>query len=276
MAEAGPAAYYDRLTRWNMVARVFGCGGGSPALTVHRALADPRAAGRATPTRLHDLLFEHLPELRAPRVLDAGCGLGGTMIECARRLGGNCLGLTLSRPQAATVAAAAGRAALGDRVRAIVRSYDDPPPGPFDLVVAIESLAHSADPEASVTALSRVLAPGGVMVVVDDMPEAAAAGSADLQAFKAGWECPVLCARAQYLAAFERLGFGVLVDRDLSPECRPRSLSRIGRLETLNRAVHRLAPSASLRAVMDAHHGGLALERLSRSGLVRYRMIIAH
>jgi hypothetical protein len=85
----------------------------------------------------------------------------------------------------------------------------------------------------------------------------------------------VLWERTQYLAALARLGFRVLVDRDLSPDCRPRSFSRIGRLETLNRAVHRLVPSASLRAVMDAHHGGLALERLSRSGLVRYRMIIA-
>lgn len=198
------------------------------------------------------------------------------MIECARRLGGNCVGLTLSRSQAATVAAAAGRAGLGDRVRAIVRSHDDPPEGPFELIVAIESLAHSPDPEASVTAFSRVLVRGGVMVIVDDMPEAAAAGSADLQTFKAGWECPVLWARAQYLAALERLGFRVLVDRDLSPECRPRSLSRIGRLQTLNRVVRRLAPSASLRAVMDVHHGGLALERLSRAGLVKYRMIIAH
>ena len=31
------------------------------ALTVHRALADPRAGGRPTFTRLHDVILERLP-----------------------------------------------------------------------------------------------------------------------------------------------------------------------------------------------------------------------
>ena len=42
----------------------------------------------------------------------------------------------------------------------------------------------------------------------------------------------------------------------------------------LNRFVHRLAP-AGLKQVMDSHMGGLALERLTRAGLVRYRLLIA-
>jgi SAM-dependent methyltransferase len=276
MAESGSAAYYDRLTRWNALARVFGYGGGISTLTVHRALADPRADGRATPTRLHDLLFEHLPAMRAPFVLDAGCGLGGTMIECARRLSGRCVGLTLSASQAAAVAASAARTGLGDRVQAIVRTYDDPPPGPFDLIVAIESLAHSADPRVSLTALARVLAPGGTIAIVDDMPEpTTAASAADLRVFKDGWRCPVLWDRARYAMAIDELGLHVLAERDLTAECRPRTFRHIGRLERINRLVHRLAPFPSLRAIMDAHHGGLALERLSRAGLVRYWMIVA-
>jgi SAM-dependent methyltransferase len=276
MPESGSAAYYDRLTRWNTLARVFGYGGGISTLTVHRALADPRAAGRATPTRLHELLFEHLPAMHAPLVLDAGCGLGGTMIECARRLSGRCVGLTLSASQAAAVAASAARTGLGDRVQAIVRSYDDPPPGPFDLVVAIESLAHSPNPRVSLTALARVLAPRGTIAIVDDMPEpATAGGGADLRVFKDGWRCPVLWDRAQYATALHELRLHMLAERDLTADCRPRTFHQIDRLETINRLVHRVAPLSSLRAIMDAHHGGLALERLSRAGLVRYRMIIA-
>ena len=67
----GVATYYDRLGRWNHVARVFGYGGGRGTLTVHRALVDPSARGRPTFTRLHDVLLEHLPSLDAPRMLDA-------------------------------------------------------------------------------------------------------------------------------------------------------------------------------------------------------------
>ena len=77
------ASYYNRLSRWTRVAHLFGYGGGRDALTVHRALADPAAAGRVTATRLHDLLLESVPHLTNPRVLDAGCGLGGTMIDMA-------------------------------------------------------------------------------------------------------------------------------------------------------------------------------------------------
>ncbi|MGC4082586.1 MAG: hypothetical protein QM736_10860 [Vicinamibacterales bacterium] len=38
---SGVATYYERLGRWNRLARVLGDGGGSGALTVHRALVDP-------------------------------------------------------------------------------------------------------------------------------------------------------------------------------------------------------------------------------------------
>ena len=50
--------------------------------------------------------------------------------------------------------------------------------GGVDLIVAIESLAHSPSPERSVRALATALAPGGLLVVIDDMPLAAARGTA--------------------------------------------------------------------------------------------------
>ena len=56
----GVAGYYDRLLRWNRAARAIGYGGGQSALTVHRALADPRADGRPTFTRLHDIVIGKL------------------------------------------------------------------------------------------------------------------------------------------------------------------------------------------------------------------------
>ena len=270
----GVATYYDRLGRWNRFARVFGYGGGAGALTVHRAPADPSAQGRPTFTRLHDVLLDHLPSLDAPRVLDAGCGLGGTMFALAEASGATCVGLTLSRSQAAAANAAATRFGLANRVKAIVQGYDHPPDGPFDLVVAIESLAHSADPAVSVAALATVLAPGGCLVVVDDMPEPAASVSEDLITFKAGWQCPVLWSASDYQTGFARADLSAITHLDLTAFCRPRSQARIGQMMRLNRLVHRLAP-AGLKQVMDSHMGGLALERLTRTGLVRYRLLIA-
>ncbi len=275
MADARLARYYDRLGRWNAVARVIGYDGGHRALTLHRALADPAAHGRTTTTRLHDVLAEHLPPLSSPRVLDAGCGLGGTLLDLARRAEGTFVGVTLSPRQASIASEAARAQGLGHAVRIVVGSYDDPPRGPFDVVLAIESLAHSAAPSVSVAALAATLAPLGTLVIVDDMPVPGAEGSRDLLTFKAGWRCPVLWGREHYVGAFAEQGLRLVVDLDLTDECRPRALRRIAHLERLNRVVRQGVPWAGWREVMDIHYGGLALERLTRTGAVRYRLLMA-
>lgn len=270
----GVATYYDRLGRWNRVARAIGYGGGSSALTVHRALSDPRAGGRATFSRLHDVVVEHLPAMRSPRVLDAGCGLGGTMLALAERLDATCTGLTLSGSQAEVANRMASQRGRAAQVHALVQSYDDPPGGPFDLVVAIESLAHSPDPSVSVRALASVLSPGGYLVIVDDMPEPAAAASPDLATFKAGWQAPVLWPASKFVEAFPVFGLDCLVDADLTAAVRPRSAAAVACLIGLNRAARTL-PFPALRQVLDSHRGGLALERLTSARLVRYRLLIA-
>ena len=271
---SGIATYYERLGRWTRVAQSIGYGGGSGTMTVHRALADPRAGGRATFTRLHDVLLEQVGSLASPRVLDAGCGLGGTMLVLAESLGATCTGLTLSPSQAGTANVEAARRQLATRVHADVRSYDDPPAGPFDLIVAIESLAHSLDPARSVAALAATLAPGGRLVVVDDMPAPGAAASPDLEAFMHGWQCPVLWPASSYLEAFGRAGLAVETQLDLTPQCRPRAHGQIALLMACNRLI-RHWPSEGFRQLMDSHYGGLALERLIRDGRAHYRLLVA-
>ena len=270
----GIGVYYERLGRWNQVGRAVGYGGGSGSLTVHRALADPRANGRATVTRLHDVIVEQLPPLREPRVLDAGCGLGGTMIALTGALHATCTGVTLSSFQAEQANAAAARLGIERQVRALVQSYDAPPDGPFDLIVAIESLAHSPDPARSLASLARVLAPGAYLVIVDDMPRDGARSSPDLATFKAGWQCPVLWSLEEYRRALSATGLELVREIDLTDAERVRSNLQIGLLTRLNRAVHAI-PVDGLRQVMDSHLGGLALERLIRNQLVRYRLLVA-
>jgi len=269
------AAYYDRLSRWTRMARHFGYGGGRRQLTVHRALVDPRARGRPTTTRLHDVIVEALPAMDAPRVLDAGCGFGGTILDLAERIRGSYVGITLSREQAEIARRAIDTAGLSRRVRIEVRSYDDPPAGPFDLILAVESLAHSPNPSRSVSALAGTLAPGGLLAVVDDMPRSIAGTDPDLVAFKAGWRCPALWSGDDYARRFSAAGLEIVADRDLTGSYRPRSFARIRMLEAVNRAARAVVPSPAWREVMDSYFGGLALERLYRRNLMQYRLLIA-
>jgi SAM-dependent methyltransferase len=273
--ERDTGTYYDRLSRWTALARLLGYGGGRSRLTVHSAHADPRAGGRPTVTRLHDVLLEALPPLTHERVLDAGCGLGGTMLDFASRGGGIFTGITLSERQAKIGRKAVARANLGERVRIVVQSYDTPAAAAHDVVVAIESLAHSPDPYVSLRAMAGRLAPGGLLAVVDDMPTPAARGTRDLAAFQAGWRLPVLWTADELVAALTQCGLVPVVHRDLTDALRPRDVRGIARLEALNRLARRYAPTAGLRALLDSHHGGLALERLYRNSLMQYRLVVA-
>lgn len=263
------------MSRWTALAHAFGYGGGRRELTVHRALADPRVGGQPTVTRLHDLLAEAVPLDSIRRVLDAGCGLGGTMLDLAARSAATFTGITLSERQAAVGRQAAVRLGLEARVRTIVGSYDDPPAGPFDLIVAIESLAHSENPAASIAALAARLEPAGRLVIVDDVPERAARGSRDLALFQAGWRLPVLSTLDELHQALNARGLEVVTDRDLTSEVRPRTLRRIAALEALNVALRAVAPTRRVAALLDSYRGGLALERLYRRSLMRYRLLVA-
>jgi SAM-dependent methyltransferase len=267
--------YYDRLTRWTAFAHTFGYGGGHDKLAVHRALADPRAGGRPSVTRLHDVLLSALPAPPSGHVLDAGCGLGGTMLDLAGRCSARFTGITLSARQAAVGRAAAAKAGFAERIAFQVGSYDAPPEGPFDLAIAIESLAHSPHPETSVDALVARLAPHGALAIADDMPEPAARSTRDLEVFLSGWRVRTLAGAAELKSMLARRGLAIVAERDLTDELRPRTLESVARLETLNRWMHRLAPSAGLRELLDSYRGGLALERLYRAGLMRYRLIVA-
>jgi SAM-dependent methyltransferase len=272
----GIGTYYDRLGRWTRALRPLGYGGGSDHLTVHRFLADPRQGGRPSPTRIHDIILERLtPALPArPRLLDAGCGLGGTLLALVGRLDGSGIGLTLSPSQQRRAEAAARAQGIGDRVTVRVQSYDTPPPGPFDLIVAIESLAHSPSPEATLTALAAVLAPGGCLAIVDDMPEPGGSDAGALQRFKVGWQAPVLWGRDDYERQLRALGMTLIVDEDLTPAMHVRSAPQIRRLEAWNRVLYRLIPNAGLRGVLDSYDGGLALERLYAAGAMTYRLMV--
>jgi SAM-dependent methyltransferase len=212
---------------------------------VHRALADPRAGGRATVTRLHDILLGTLPAPPSGHVLDAGCGLGGTMLDLAARSAARFTGLTLSEHQAAVGRAAAAKAGFTDRIAIEVRSYDSPPQGPFDLAIAIESLAHSPHPDSSIGAIAARLAPGGRFAIVDDMPELQARGTRDLELFQLGWQVPALAGAAEIRAMLALRGLAIVADRDLTEELRPRRLARIvrGYLGRTSRVLARRARS---------------------------------
>lgn len=276
---AGIAAYYDSLSRFLDVSRMFGRGGGVAQGSIHRFLAaDPGEdqAARLGPERLDILVFDAavaagLPA--APRVLDAGCGLGGTIFRWQALRGGSYDGLTLSPEQHRRAKLEAARRGVGDVCRFHVRSYQEPTAGPFDAVIAIESLAHSPDPTATIANLGSSLAPGGLMLIVDDMPREDA--GALLTEFKRCWRCPVLADAAGYLSAIAAAGLTMVREDDWTHRLRPRPLWWLKVLIAGFGFACRLSPSRGLRVALEAMLGGFFLEALYRTGGMRYGFMVA-
>lgn len=249
---------------------------GHGALPVHRALADPEG-GAPSAAVIHRLMLEGLALPPAPRVLDAGCGYGATMLDLAPCLGGDWTGLTLSSVQAARGNAELARQGLSDRVRIRVGSYDGAPGGPYDLAYGIESLIHSADPARTVANLAAALAQGGHLVVVDDMPEEALPepAAARLARFRRFWRCPVAPTRAGWLAAFAAAGLRPVAERDLNPLLRIRGPAELApRVAALERRA-RVKRLLGFGVRSEAEIGGMLLEWLQAEGHVHYRVLAA-
>jgi SAM-dependent methyltransferase len=249
---------------------------GHGALPVHRALADPNG-GAPSPFVIHRLMLEGLDLPAAPRALDAGCGYGATMLDLAPQRGGDWTGLTLSPVQAARGAAEIAARGLADRVRILVRSYDAPVEGRFDLAYGIESLIHSADPTRTVANLAAALAPGGHLVIVDDMPEEnlPEEAAARLARFRRFWRCPVAPTRQGWIAACRAAGLEPVMERDLNPLLQVRGMAELApRLEALERRA-RIPRLLGFGLRQEAEIGGMLLETLQTEGFVRYRVLAA-
>jgi 2-polyprenyl-6-hydroxyphenyl methylase/3-demethylubiquinone-9 3-methyltransferase len=99
------------------------------------------------------------------RGVDLGCGAGLVSLPLAR------MGAAVTGVDAAAEAIGAGAAqAMGQAVPVAFRcttaeALATEAPGQFDLVVALEILEHLADRRAFLQAATRLLAPGGLMVL---------------------------------------------------------------------------------------------------------------
>ncbi len=265
-------AFLDRLTQLNVMRSE----SGSQAQPIHRALRDPEG-GPPSPAVIHRLILDSVALPEAPRVLDAGCGYGASAFDLQPRTGGTWLGITLSPIQVQRATTEAERRGMANHLRFAVQSYDAPLPGPFDLVIAIESLIHSTNPAASIANLAAHLAPGGHLVVVDDMPEPglSAEDTADLELFKRMWRCPVAPPAPDWRAAITGAGLTLTGEQDLTPLIllgNPEDLRAI-RARQQRRAFWLGLIGQGLRE--QAEVGGRTLELLHLGGAVRYRLMAA-
>ncbi|KAI5672488.1 hypothetical protein M9H77_12852 [Catharanthus roseus] len=138
-----------------------------PGTTV--SLADHRTAQiRMIEEALRFASVSDDPMKKPKRIVDVGCGIGGSSRYFARKYDAECKGITLSPVQAKRAQALAVAEGLQGTVSfEVADALAQPfPHGQFDLVWSMESGEHMPDKEKFVRELVRVAAPGATIIIV--------------------------------------------------------------------------------------------------------------
>jgi SAM-dependent methyltransferase len=215
--------YYDLQTDGFLA---LGQGGGEAA--IHRAVWGPGVTTRSAAFHfVEDQIADALPRVTpaasgtAPHVVDLGCGVGGSLTYLASRAPIRGTGITLSLVQARIAANRIDKLNLADRVTCIEGDYTSVPASvaAADLAFAIESFVHGPSPEAFFAECARLVRPGGILVVCDDVrrPTRDAAAAPALERYQRGWHVNTLLTREELIAHAEAAGFSHDHTTNLTP-----------------------------------------------------------
>ncbi|NKC30121.1 class I SAM-dependent methyltransferase [Falsiroseomonas selenitidurans] len=206
------------------------------------------------------------------RVLDAGCGFGGTLAcldERVERL--DMTGLNID-PRQLQRAARVARPRPGSTLRFVAADACTLPfaDASFDRVLAVECIFHFPSRAAFLAEVRRVLRPGGALVISDFVPSPFFAPFGRLPKLRALrrinvlGECDTSCTAAGYRALAARAGLRVTTLRDITRHTLPTYafLKHLAQQSGGSRLVRGF--SAPLIGLLDFY---------GRSGLLKYSLL---
>lgn len=218
----------------------------------------------------------------ADRVLDAGCGVGGSSVFLAKTLGCSVVGINIVDRQLELARQNAERLGVSDRVRFENRDYTDTQfeTGSFDVVWFCESTCHAEDTLEPLQEAARLLRPGGRLVACEvfrtseDMRESDEQLMAKLEDC---WAIPRFDTVEAFRAKLEQAGFGDIHVTDDTDNVAP-SARRLARqfyfgiaIKTLRRLWKR-STSVKFKNLWSARYQ----EKARRRGLWSYNIVSAN
>lgn len=217
--------YYEANTR-----RFLRLGGSGDIAAIHRAIWAPGVSNRQDAFRyLNGVVAAAIQPLITDatgpaRVLDLGCGVGGTATDLHARLGVEVLGVSISPGQVAHAQARAAALGCADHVRFAIGDFESlGDHGEFDAVCAIESFVHCQNPERFLSTVSQQLISGGRFILCDDFlsPSPSADVNPWVTRFRRGWQINHLLPVAELIERAAAQGLHLVSDSDLSAFVRP-------------------------------------------------------
>jgi tocopherol O-methyltransferase len=146
------------------------------------------------------------------RVLDAGCGIGGSSIWLAKHRGCKVTGITVSQEQVAHAERNARRHGVLGQVHFEVADFCQTPfpDGSFDVVWAVESSCYAVDKRDFFREAFRLLRKGGTLIACDGFATRREFNEEEWRAVMDclnGWAVPNLSTVEEFQGGMEECGF---------------------------------------------------------------------
>jgi tocopherol O-methyltransferase len=227
--------------------------------------------GRERPRRAQRQLLEYCSSLAGiptgAKVLDVGCGYGGTIIYLVRKFGCSVEGLTLSPKQARIARQKIARAGIVNQAKIHVCDVERTElDTKYDLIWMMESSEHLHDKAGCIAKIARVLRPGGKFVIAAWTGAQSGPLMRDLARLTV---CPGFQTAQEYEAQMEAAGLTVKVSEDLTPNVLPTweiCRRRVARV----RLLWRVLPLE----IQDFIHAIPLVSEAYRCGLMSYMIIV--
>jgi Cyclopropane fatty acid synthase and related methyltransferases len=253
-------------------------------LSMHYGWYDPSARTHLQAMiRTNEVMAEAADISPGQRVLDAGCGIGGSSLWLARMRQAECVGVTLSANQVRRARHHARLRRLDHRVTYLQRDFRRTglAARSFDVVWAEQTVGHNPNQSEFVQEAFRLLKPGGRLIIQDgyqmrqmESPEEEAL----MRACQQGWAAAPFPTLEEFQLFCKEAGFVDVKSQDINENLAP-SVRRTYRMcrtfLPLSRTLHPIR-LGKLQPWNDTRHanivGTIAAWRSFERGLWRFFM----
>jgi tocopherol O-methyltransferase len=255
---------------------------GSNDRAIHFGYYDKDAGNHRTAVlRLNEIVAQAVNVNEKDRVLDAGCGYGGSMLWLTEHIGCDVTGVTLVPFHAEKGQRYIRERSQQDKARIFEMdfskmSFEDKS---FDVYWAIESLVHAPDRDTVFAEAYRVLKPQGRIVIAEypvrENPPLNITEKKLMQPWLDGWAMSPLLEPKDYIKKLTDAGFVDIHIENITKHVRP-SLRRLEILSVLNYPIaFFIAPFFFQKERLENYYGCWAQIRALKKNYWQYSIITA-